>query len=154
MTITSGFLFLLMFSFTMCIPTPWIFAWAGFLIVVKNPKSWGIWSWGFRRFICPSVLLVFHRPNSSNVSLLSACQADLSGICLSLLPCLFRGSSDILRSNSMQLKGCLRNYCPCRWLFSSHDKEGLLQWLSHSPADLLIWPYFLVFCEERDINVE
>ena len=34
---------------------------------------------GSVNLFCPSVLIMFHHPNSSEVSLFSACMADLSG---------------------------------------------------------------------------
>ena len=87
-------------------------------------------------FFCPSDLLVIHRPNSLEVSLLSAQLADLLGSSCPYVTFSPRVISKVLGSNTLRLKGCRRKSCPCLRLFSSRDEEGLLGWLLHSHRGL------------------
>ena len=80
-------------------------------------------------FFCLSGLLVIHRPNSTEVLLLSTWLADLLGSSFTSVPCLYQVISEILGMTALQLRQCTRNYCPILMLFSSCYKEGLLGWL-------------------------
>ena len=80
-------------------------------------------------FFCPSEMLMIHRPNSSEVLLLSTWLADLLGSSFTSVPCLYQVISEILGMTALQLRQCTRNSCPILMLFSSCYKEGLLGWL-------------------------
>ena len=74
-------------------------------------------------FFCPSEMLMIHRPNSSEVLLLSARLAALLGSSCSYFPCYPRLISKILGRTSLRMKGCPRKSFPCLRLFSSVMKK-------------------------------
>ena len=100
----AGFCPLAMFSFTRYIPSPWIFSCAGFSAVFQCGNYLGIQSWGFLQFFCPGKLLVFHRPDFSEVLLLSACMEVSLELFLSLLTCLYQGIPKVLGRNNLHLQ--------------------------------------------------
>ena len=150
----SGFFPLAIFSFTRYIPTSWIFSCAGFSAVVQCEQYRGIQSWGFLQLVCPGKLLVFHRPNFSEVLMLSACTEVYIGIFLSLLTCLYQGIPKALGRNAFHMQEMSHEFFFWLLLFSSLDEEVFLVFIPCSLTGLLRWPYFLVVCEERNTNAK
>ena len=91
--------FYMVYSNTFDIRFFWILSRCPIYTVSRDPILRG----SFNSF-CPSEFIVFHRPNSSEVSLLSARLAVYVGIFLSLVSCLSRGIYEILRRTDLLLK--------------------------------------------------
>ena len=148
----SGFFPSVLFSFKRLIPTPWVFACTGFSAIVQFGKYRGI-------FGVPSIFLV--RTSCLCFTVRIPCRSrcfqlvcQLFRLFLALVPCLYWGISELSKGLPCDCKQCPMKYCPYLLCFLSRDEEGLVEFLPCSLTGLLWWPYFLVFCEGREITIE
>ena len=108
-SITDGFFPLLMFSFTRCIPTPWIFACNVFSAVVQYGQSQGILSWGFRRFLLSERAARVSPSEFLGGLVVVRLSGGFFVLLLSLVPYLSWGISEIIGRTDLRLKGCHSN---------------------------------------------
>ena len=145
----------MVFIFTRCIPTPWIFACAGISAVVQCGQSQGIRSWEFSSFLVSEQAARDSQSEFLRGFIVVHSTGGFVKLLFSILfPVCLEESTKLSEGQLCYWKKFRGSLVPALCYFRLVTKKLSWNGFLDFTTVILIWPYFLIFCKEREIKVE